>query len=89
LPEISRFYGVSIYIYFERSVRHHEPHFHASYGEYDASFAIDPPQLIAGDLPRRQFRLVLAWAELHQAELMEDWHRAIIGRTVLPIEGLR
>ena len=89
MPEISRFYGISVYIYFERTARHHAPHFHASYGDYDASFAIDPPQLIAGTLPRRQERLVLAWAELHQEDLMNNWKRAIIGRNPLPIEGLR
>ncbi|MFN8488633.1 MAG: DUF4160 domain-containing protein [Caldilineaceae bacterium] len=89
MPEIARFYGVAIYLYFERTAQHHEPHFHATYGEYDASFAIDPPLLLAGDLPRRQQRLVLAWAELHQAELLENWHRAIAGQRLLRIEGLR
>jgi hypothetical protein len=89
MPEVARFYGIGIYIYFERMTQHHEPHFHASYGEHDASFAITPPLLIAGRLPRRQRRLVLAWAELHQAELLENWQRAIAGRPLLRIEGLR
>jgi hypothetical protein len=89
MPEISRFHGIAIYIYFEMSARHHEPHFHAVYGEYDASFSISPPMSMAGYLPRRQRRLVLAWAELHQSELLENWQRAMMGRPLRPITGLQ
>ena len=88
MPELARFFGIGIYIYFEMSVRHHAPHFHVSYGEYDASFSIETFHLLAGQLPRRQKKLVLEWAELHQAELMENWHRAMHGRTLRPIEPL-
>lgn len=89
MPLISRFYGLLIYIYFERAAQHHEPHFHASYGEFEASYLINSPSRLAGEMPRRQERLILAWAELHQTELDENWQRAIAGRRLIPIEGLR
>jgi hypothetical protein len=51
-------------------------------------FSLDPVELIAGSLPRRQQRLVEAWAELHQAELLADWHRLQAGQTPLLIDPL-
>jgi len=51
--------------------------------------SIDPIELIAGALPRRQHRLVEAWAEIHQAELLADWQRLQAGRKPQPIEPLK
>jgi len=68
---------------------HHIPHFHAYYQEDIAVFSIDPIELISGRLPKRQQRLVEAWAELHQAELLADWQRLQAGRSPLPIEPLK
>ena len=88
MPSIARFQGITIYIYTEANVSHHLPHFHAYYGEYLASFAINPPGLLEGALPRRQLRLVLAWAELHQEELLANWQRVQNGQTPHNIQGL-
>jgi hypothetical protein len=52
----------------EVGAQHHIPHFHAYYQEEVGIFSIDPVEIIAGSLPRRQKRLVEAWAELHQNE---------------------
>ena len=49
---------------------------------------LDPVELIAGNLPRRQRRLVEAWAELHQEELLADWLRLQAGQPPLPIPPL-
>ena len=68
---------------------HHRPHFHAYYQENVAVLGIDPVEIISGTLPRRQQRLVEAWAELHQSELIEDWERLQAGQVPLPIEPLR
>jgi hypothetical protein len=68
---------------------HHTPHFHAYYQEDVAVFGIDPVELLAGTIPRRQRRLVEAWAELHQTELIADWNTLQAGRTPLPIEPLK
>jgi hypothetical protein len=58
---------------------HNPPHFHAYYNEFKASVDIQTSELIDGDLPGRQRKLVLAWAELHQKELMADWNRVMNG----------
>jgi hypothetical protein len=88
MPIISSFYGISIYMYAEGGAPHQLPHFHAYYGEYMASILINPPTLLEGALPRRQLRLVLAWAELHQAELENNWSRMQAGELPVRIAGL-
>lgn len=89
MPELCRFFGIIIRMYLEAGVQHHTPHFHAYYQEGVAVFSIDPVELIAGSIPRRQQRLVEAWAELHQKELFEDWQRLQRGRLPLPIDPLK
>ena len=76
-------------MYWETGARHHTPHFHAYYQENAAIFSIDPIELIEGLMPKRQTRLVEAWAELHQNELRSDWQRLQAGQRPLPIEPLR
>lgn len=66
MPELSRFFGIIIRMYMEVGGPHHLPHFHAYYQDEVAVFSLDPIELIAGSLPRRQRRFVEAWAELHQ-----------------------
>jgi hypothetical protein len=75
-------------MYAEAGAPHHVPHFHAYYQEEVAVFSIDPVDLIAGALPKRQIRLVEAWAELHQTELRADWQLLQTGRRPLSIEPL-
>ncbi|MCX7121562.1 MAG: DUF4160 domain-containing protein [Gammaproteobacteria bacterium] len=70
MPEISRFFGMIILMYWDE---HNPPHFHVKYGEYTASINIRTLALIEGKLSRRALALVLDWAELHQAELLADW----------------
>lgn len=60
-------------MYAERGAPHRLPHFHAYHADDMATFTIHPPALLEGALPRRQMRLVLAWAELHIVELVENW----------------
>jgi hypothetical protein len=68
---------------------HHVPHFHAYYQEEVGIFSVDPVDMIGGSLPRRQRRLVEAWAELHQNELMADWNSLQQGKPPRPIEPLK
>jgi hypothetical protein len=68
---------------------HHVAHFHAYCQDEVGIFSIDPVELIAGSLSRRQTRLVEAWAELHQAELKIDWQRLQEGQKPAPIEPLK
>jgi len=89
VPEISRFFGIIIRMFAEPGSPHHAAHFHAYCQGEVGIFTIDPVELIAGSLPRRQKRLVEAWAELHQAELRVDWQRLQDGRRPAPIEPLK
>ena len=87
MPELSRFYGIIIRMYCELGP-HHSPHFHAYHGDDEAVYGLDPIELLAGSLPRRQARLAEAWAELHQSELVADWGRLQAGSEPLPIDPL-
>lgn len=89
MPELSRFFGIVIRMFVEVGGPHHYPHFHAYYQDEVAIVGIDPVELIAGGMSRRQRRLVEAWAELHQAELMSDWERLQQGLAPQPIEPLK
>lgn len=88
MPELSRFYGIVIRMYYNDYAKHHQPHFHALYGGYEATFTIDPPTLLAGTMPRRQLNLIVAWAELHGEELLKNWRLARAQEVLMPIEGL-
>jgi hypothetical protein len=88
MPELSRFFGIIIRMYMEVGGPHHLSHFHAYYQDDVAVVGLDPIELIAGSLPRRQLRLVEAWAELHQAELIADWDRLQAGQKPMPIDPL-
>ncbi len=62
--------------------------FDAYYQEHVAVYGIEPVEMLAGALPKRQQRLVEAWAELHQTELVADWDRLQGGHKPLPIAPL-
>ena len=59
-------------MYVEAGGQHHRPHFHAYYQDHVGIYAIDEIALVAGSMPTRQDRLILAWSELHQEELLAD-----------------
>nr|VFJ77910.1 MAG: protein of unknown function (DUF4160) [Candidatus Kentron sp. FW] len=71
MPEISRFLGIIIYMYFNE---HNPPHFHAEYNEYKASISIKTLGLMEGKLPSKVMSLVVEWAQEHQDELLENWN---------------
>lgn len=89
VPELSRFFGIAIRMFSEAGASHHVAHFHAYFQGEAAVFSILPVDLIAGTIPQRQRRLVEAWAELHQNELLADWHLLHSGRAATPIEPLK
>jgi hypothetical protein len=86
VPTISRFFGITVAMYFDD---HGHPHFHARHADGNAKIRIDEVEVIDSNLGRRQLRLVLAWAEVHQAELLENWRRAQDGETLQEIEPLQ
>lgn len=73
MPEISLFFGIRITINYNDNV---PPHFHAEYNGDKAIVDIINCKVIKGYLPKRQLKLVLAWAEIHKDELMQNWELA-------------
>ena len=71
MPEITRFYGIVIKIFFVRE--HPPPHFHAVYGEYNGLIDIKTLEMIEGDLPNKARTLIKEWASNYQDELMKMW----------------
>lgn len=71
MPEIARFYGIIIKLFFGV---HPPPHFHAVYGEYNALFNIETLEMIEGDLPPRAMKMVIEWAGQQQNELLLMWN---------------
>ncbi len=73
MPELSRFFGIVIGVFYRE---HGRPHFHAVYGEFEAVIDIENGDVITGELPKRALNLVLEWREMHAAELRENWELA-------------
>ena len=70
MPEISRFLGIVITMYFND---HNPPHFHVRYEEHRAVIGIDPPEIRGGFLPPRVIGLVMEWAQIHREDLRRNW----------------
>jgi len=73
MPEISRFLGIVIAMYYND---HAPPHFHARYGEYEIRVSIEDGEIMSGFFPSRAEKMVLEWLDLHRSELMGDWYLA-------------
>ncbi len=76
-------------MYLEAGMQHHTHIFMHTIRMKPVYSALTPVGLIAGDFSRKQWRLVKAWAELHEQELIEDWHLLQSGRLPDPIEPLK
>jgi hypothetical protein len=83
------FYGIIVSMFFEIKEKHHLPHIHARYQGSSASISIDDGELLAGDLPKRQMRMVQVWIDLHKEELLADWELAKEGTEPFRIEPLK
>ncbi len=86
MPEISRFFGIVIAMFYND---HAPPHFHVRYGSERALIGIESLILLEGRLSPRALGLVMEWASSHQAELLEDWNLARGQSPLKPIEPLR
>ncbi|HEY2768795.1 MAG TPA: DUF4160 domain-containing protein [Solirubrobacteraceae bacterium] len=89
MPRISAFYGIVIWMYHDEAHHSGRPHFHATYGGDEATVDIESLAILAGGLPPRGQRLVVEWAQTHQAELRENWVRARLAQPLASIEPLR
>jgi len=86
VPEISRFFGMVIAMYFDD---HPPPHFHVVHGVERAQVGIDPPGLLNGTLSPRALALVVEWAAIHRSELLANWDRVKARQPAMKVEPLR
>jgi hypothetical protein len=89
MPRISSFYGITIWMYYEEDRHLGRPHFHARYGEDEASIDIESLEILAGRMPGRAYRLVTEWASAHRVQLRDNWIRARQCQPLVPVEPLR
>ncbi|MBN1291090.1 MAG: DUF4160 domain-containing protein [Candidatus Latescibacteria bacterium] len=85
MPEISRFFGIIIKMYYDE---HFPPHFHAEYGEFEALIRIEDFTLIKGKLPPRVLGFVMEWTAIHKDELFEEWNLACEDKPLFKIKPL-
>ena len=85
MPEISRFFGIIIAIYYND---HNPPHFHAKYGEYEVLIEIESGNILAGGVPQRALDFIGEWRALHSHELLTDWRLAAERKPLNKIEPL-
>ena len=85
MPEISRFYGITIYMFFND---HAPPHFHTKYGDFEATININDG-VVNGKMPRRALKLIYEWLDLHQDDLRENWYLMEKRKPLKKIEPLK
>lgn len=76
MPELSRFYGIIISMYFDDTKQHYKPHIHAFYGEYEAAIAIDG-EVLAGSIPARQLKIINGWLAIYEERVYDAWNKAV------------
>ena len=72
MPELSRFYGIVIKMFFLKR-EHNPPHIHAIYGDYLGEFNIQTGEVIQGDLPGKAVHMIQEWIGLHRDTLLDIW----------------
>jgi len=85
MPEISRFFGIIIAVFYDD---HNPPHFHARYAGQKVAIEIETLKVLDGKISPRALCLIIEWAMLHKEELMKDWALAKANQPPLKIEPL-
>ncbi|MGH7598370.1 MAG: DUF4160 domain-containing protein [bacterium] len=86
---IAMFYGIIVSMYYLDNQKHHMPHIHVRYQDEEVVLSIPDGQILEGKLKANKMKLVQAWLEIHQEELMADWQLASNGENVFRIEPLK
>ena len=89
MPVISMFYGLIVTMYYLDTKQHKLPHIHVKYNDFEAVYEIPNGNLLGGSLPINKEKLVKAWIEIHQEELMANWQLASTGNKVFTIDPLK
>ena len=85
MPEIARFYGLIIKMFYRD---HTPPHFHVEYQDYEGTIEIKTLEMLEGELPARAKIMAIEWALLHRKELEDNWERRTKGETIKRIDPL-
>jgi hypothetical protein len=89
MPVISVFYGLIVAMYYLDTKQHHLPHIHVKFGEDEAVYDIPNGSLLEGKIPANKEKLIKAWIEIHQEDLMANWQLAVTGNAVFKIDPLK
>jgi len=89
MATISVFYGIIISMMYMDNKQHALPHIHADYQGQSVVLSIPDGEILAGDFPPRKLKLVCAWIEIHNENLLANWELAVNGKTVFTIDPLR
>lgn len=89
MPVISMFYGIIVRMFYLDNKQHNLPHIHVEYQDFNAVIQIPEGKIIEGKFPISKLKLVEAWVEIHQDELLADWKLAIGGHPIFKIEALK
>lgn len=88
MPTISMFYGILIRMFFYDADKHSVPHVHAEFQGDVGVYSIPDGELLAGKLPPKKHKMVVAWIAIHEDELLADWDLAVNGKKPFQIRGL-
>ncbi len=86
---ISMFYGIIISMYYIDNKQHNLPHIHVRYQDEEAVISIVDGSIIQGTIKNNKMKLVQAWIEIHNDELIADWELAISGEAIFKIDPLK
>jgi len=86
---IAMFYGVIVSMYYFDTRQHHLPHIHVKYQEQEVVLSIPDGKVLEGKLKSNKMKLIQAWIEIHQEELMADWELASNGESIFRIAPLK
>jgi hypothetical protein len=89
MPSLSTFYGIIVYMYFMDNKQHKLPHIHVKYQEHEVVISIQDGSILEGSIPSSKMKLLQAWIEIHQDELLANWELAVSGEQPYKIEPLR
>lgn len=89
MPVISMFYGIVFIMYYYDTKQHNLPHIHVEYAGSSAVISIPEGNVLEGSLPSNKLKLVVAWIEIHQEDLMQNWKLAVGGEKPFRLEPLK
>ena len=88
MPVLSMFYGIIVRMQNEKGGKHNIPHIHAIYGDYEIVVTLDG-EILEGNFPKKQLKLLVAWIALHEDELKANWKLLNDGEGYFKIEPLK